>query len=279
MKKIVNVVICYDNMSEIIEYAFSLSVQKGFEELSLVVVVNKLTNTTISELKHNLSDLPYEVLVVTKNENLGYMNGLIFGYQQYRKHCDTIPDYVIMSNTDIKYPNDNFLIELSDREYDKDIWCIGPSVYSPNKDSYDNPVSYERRLKSQIERLIWIFSIPILNVTYITLSDIKASIKKPHKQNSSMVYQVHGCFFVITGEYAEFMKDKVYGALLYSEEAFVSELVYQNRKKIYYDSNLEVQHIEHTVTGKINKKKIAKYLADSMSVIKRDFYNKVNVDG
>lgn len=273
MKKIVNVIICYNNISEIMEYASALSVLKGSKEISLVVVVNMLNNATISELRSNLSSLPFETLVVTKNENLGYMNGLIFGYQQYREYSNHIPDYVMMSNTDIKYPNDNFLVELSDREYDNDIWCIGPSVYAPNKDSYDNPVCYERRSKRQIERLIRIFSTPILNVTYVTLSDIKASLKKPHKQDSSTVYEVHGCFFIITGEYAELLKDKVYGALLYSEETFVAELIYKNKKMIYYDNNLEIQHLEHTVTGKMNKKKIAKYLADSMSVIKRDFYD------
>jgi len=71
---------------------------------------------------------------------------------------------------------------------------------------------------------------------------------------------------------ATILDDRKFKALLYSEEAYIAELIREYNKKTYYDSNIEVIHNESAVTGKLANKKKAKYIADSLKVIRDEFY-------
>lgn len=271
--KIVNIVICFNNEKEIITFAQQFQAQCLQEPVELVVVINELSQDKIRKLVDELNRLGIIYNVYNPNINLGYLNGLIYGYRQYvEKHGKA--DWVIFSNTDIKYNVEEFNRYINEKKYEKDVWCVGPAVYSLIRRTYDNPVSLKRRSKAKIKKLIKIFRLPIFNVLYITLSDIKARIF-PHKMgNPQEVYEVHGCFFIIKKELGDILLNNGYPFFMYSEEAYIAELVYHNKRKIFYDSNLLVTHLEHSVTGILKKQKIATYMSESLQVIYDIFYKR-----
>lgn len=272
-KKILNTVICYNNVDEVVEYARKLTRLVNFEHVCLVIVINRLDDDSHAFLETEIKNIGIESLICDPQENLGYMNGMIFGYESYLKeNGGVIPNFVIMSNTDIDYPDNEILVKLLNNKYEDDIWVIGPAVFVPLRNSYDNPVAEQRRDINQINRLINRFTTPILNHLYIKGSMIKGKLLRKQIGNSRIVYEVHGCYFIIRGCMAEELVKRPFGALLYSEETYISEIAFQNRKKVFYDSDLLVNHIEHTVTGKIKTGVIARHLSQSMQVIKRDFY-------
>lgn len=271
MSSIISVVICYNNAQEVYTYAQNIDKLNNSAPISLVVVINSASSedrTILDSIKEAVS---FTVMICEPKGNLGYMKGLIFGYECYKRRTEAIPDYVIMGNTDIEIADCEFFNKLSNTKYKEDYWCIGPSVYTKETHNYDNPISYFRRSVKEIDSLIFRFTR--FRGLYVLLSLAKAKLmSSKEKKSSSEVYEVHGCFFILKGDCAEHLSEHYFEPLMYSEETYIAEIIYENQKKEYYDSNLEVIHLEHTVTGKLNKKKIAYYLAESMKYIKKEFY-------
>lgn len=272
MKKIVNIAIYYANEDEILAYANSLSKQSIAHDISLVVVVTKEGGMSLDIFKSKLADFELDTMVFNPNVNLGYMNGLIYGYKQYSEEVKDIPSWVVMSNTDIQFSNDRFFEHFLGASYEDDVWCVAPSVYSPANNSYNNPQYIERYEIKELNRRIFIFERPAIAYFYIKLAGIKAKLIKKAKKNSQFVYSVHGCFFIIRGGFAEVLKHKKYNALMYSEEAYIAEIIRTYGKKCFYDSTIEVIHNESTVTGKLDIRKKSKYFADSLKVIRDEFF-------
>ena len=274
MKDIVNIVICYSNENEVIAYANALSEQTVANNITLVIVINRKGNYDFYKFKNKLDEINLEILVYNPNENLGYMNGLIYGYKLYSDKNENVPIWVVMCNTDIEFTDTKFFESFSKNSYDDEIWCVAPSIYSPSKRSYENPQYINRYTIHDLNRRINIFKRPNLAYIYIKLAKIKAIFLKKSKKKSQHVYSAHGCFFIIRGAYAEILKYKKYKALMYSEEAFIAENILVCGKKCYYDSSIEVFHNESSVTGKLDNNKKAEYLADSLIAIRDEFFIK-----
>ena len=270
-KEVVSIVICYNNAQEVSCYADSLFRLRDSEKAFLVIVINAVCESERAILD-SIRTRHKNVVIFDPKSNLGYMNGLLYGYRQYSGTVTETPEYVIMSNTDIEFSDDDFIKDLLNREYSSDVWCIGPSVFTKYTSNYDNPVADSRRTRSEVNSLIRRFSLPFLGGLYVYLSDVKAKYKRSKKTGSRYVYEVHGCFFILTGEFAEVIKGDSYGALMYSEEAYISEMVYHHGKRTYYDSDLEVIHAEHTATKLLGYVKIADHLSKSMKYIRDRFY-------
>lgn len=272
MNNIVNIVICYHNAAEIIQYAKHISSLHESDHIILVIVINGASDKDIQELYSLYEFSALQCFIVNPETNLGYMNGLIYGYKQYKRKYKLTPRFVIMSNTDIVYEDEYFYSKLLRKEYEDDVWCIGPSIYVRTLDTYDNPIAYQRRTLREINMLILKFRMPVFREFYVKAAGIKGKFIKKAKQQSDLVYEVHGCFFILHGEGIEKICNEVYGPFMYSEETFIAELIYQSGKKVFYDAALEVTHLEHSVTKHIDLKKHADYLFDSMQWIKNRFY-------
>lgn len=275
MKDIVNIVLCYKNEDEVITYAKKVEKLNDCEKLDLVIVVNATGEMTEFEFERRLNELNLKIIVFRPNENLGYMNGLLYGYREYEKQENNIARYVIMSNTDIDFKDSNFITKLLSNIYPTDVACIGPSICVNELKTYDNPVAYHRRTINEINRLILKFSFPIFSQMYVWLAFVKPRfIKRKKELKSGKVYEVHGCFFILTGEFAHEIKDEHFGPLMYSEETFIAENIFIKGEYEYYDADLEVIHLEHTVTSTLNAKARAKYMKESMRWIRDMFYYK-----
>jgi GT2 family glycosyltransferase len=271
-KQIINIVIFYDNEKEVYTYAEDLSHQTAKEDIVLVIVVNKKGKTQLENFKSKLNILSIATFVLDPNKNLGYLNGAIYGYEEYCRVYKSMPKWVIVSNTDIEFRNNRFFEDLLYTKYEDDVWCIGPSVYSPKKKSFDNPHYIDRCTKDKINKLIYIHERPILAYVYAKLAIIKGKFFRSKKQENQFIYSVKGCFFIIRNELATILKHRKFKALLYSEESYIAEIIGEYKKRTYYDSTIEVIHNESTITGKLAIKKKSKYIADSLKIIRDEFY-------
>lgn len=270
-EEIINVVICYNNASEVVEYYNEiLSLEEG-NKVGYIVVINSSSEEEANTLERFAGENDH-VYVFNPGKNLGYMNGLLHGYRGYRELTGSVPRYVIMSNTDIAFNDKSFITKLAGKEYVSNLGTIGPSILVSELNSYDNPVSDERYSLQYLNKLIRIFSTPVIRECYVTASFIKPKmIKRKNDTVSRNVYELHGCFFILSGDYAEFLKELEFGVLLYSEETFVAENAYRNGYKAYYDADLQIVHKEHSTTSKLKPTRRAKLMAESMTWI-RDTY-------
>ena len=271
MFEIVNVIICYNNGEEVVKYIDEMKNHDCIEKVCFVITINAGRDEDISFITNYIEETKLNVILFSPNENLGYLNGLIQGYRYFRE-SNAAPRFVVMSNTDITIPNISYYKDLIEKNYDECIGCIGPSVFVGEKNTYDNPVEEKRRSLQEMNRIIMLFSVPLFRGLYVYLSTIKGYFKKNMKTDSRYVYEVHGCYFILTRKFAEIIKTQKYGALMYSEETYIAELIYRYNFREYYDADIEVIHLEHSTTKFVKCSKIAKYIKESMKYIRDEFY-------
>lgn len=272
MNIITVIIINYKNEEEVLNYAKMISKQTVSNKINIIIVINKKSDNCYIDLKIELEKINISIDIFEPNENLGYLNGVIYGYNEFTRTKNIKPDWVIISNTDIEINDKLFFERFMSKNYDANIWCIASSVFSPNTDSFQNPQYLKRCSLHKINSLIFINKIPFIAYTYWLLAKIKAKIKKTKKQKSQYTYSAHGCFFILKFDFIEKIKGMWYKGFLYSEEAYIAENLLINKRKCYYDASLEVIHNENSVTGFIGIKKKSKYFENSLKCIRDEFY-------
>lgn len=271
MKEILVTAINYACENETYNYAKQFENFTNKDKIVLYIVDNKTSEG--SNLQERLNEINCDIVYLKPNENLGYLNGCFFGVDKFLEINGYIANWVVVSNTDITYDNNMFYERFLNCHYEDSIWCVGPSVYDTSG-IYSNPHYKERISLKHVNRIIKCFSNKYLAKSYLFLSKIKSKLgyKNSIKEESQYVYSNHGCFFILKKEFFEHLGKEKFGALLYSEESFIAEFILENNKKAFYDNRIEVIHNANLVTGKVNIKRKAKFISESMSYIKRRFY-------
>ncbi len=272
MKPIVHIVILYANEEEVLYHVQELSRQTAAQYIAVVIVINKKGDLQLESFKKRLEAITIDSYLYDPSENLGYLNGAMFGYEQYCHANQYVPDWVVVSNTDIEFGSTSFYENFLHNRYDHDVWCVGPSVYNFKKSSYDNPEYIKRCSFEKINFLIYIYERPLLAYLHEVAAKLKGKLSRNKKQKSQFMYSAKGCFLILRNELAAILIERKYKALMYSEESYIAEIVLQYNKKCYYDHTIEVIHNESTVTGRLALEKRAKYIADSLKIIRNEFY-------
>jgi GT2 family glycosyltransferase len=270
--KILNTVIYYDNEDEVLEYARKLSEQKGIESIILIIVVNKASSNDFTQFRSKLGKLFISYKIYFPNANLGYLNGAIYGYKTYIEENSDRLDWVLISNTDISFTEKDVFIRFLDSNYEDSTWVVGPSIYSTKTQSYSNPQYVKRYTRRFLERNIFIFSNNMLSYIYQNLALYKSKWFKKRRVPSCLSFSLHGCFFFMRTDLAEYLVKHPYKVILYSEEAYIANIVYQNKKTEFFDSSIEVVHQENSVTGLLKNRSKSKMIKSSLKVILDEFY-------
>ncbi|WP_265455618.1 hypothetical protein [Enterococcus sp. HY326] len=272
MKALKNIIIFYDNYSDVTDYLSEMKKQdRKSINLLMTIIMNKYSEVDASNLNEYVRGLDYHCEIIYPKSNLGYLNGLLNGYRssQYKK---IISDWVIFSNTDIVIPDKFFLQKFFNNEYSEDIFCVAPSVYVPENNVYSNPQYLKRYTKKYLEKRVKIFSHPTLAYFYFRMSKLKIFFKASKKKESTFVYSAHGSYFILRSKFLDNLK-KDYMSLLYSEEAFIAEEIRLKSGKIFYDSSIEVEHHESQVTSKLDLNKKSYYISESLKKIIGEYFD------
>ncbi|MBU5356974.1 hypothetical protein KQI19_02270 [Enterococcus gallinarum] len=266
-----NVIIYYDNYEDIELYLNELNNQVIDDiDFFVTLVMNKFNTDDLRGLEILIDSISFQCELIFPNGNLGYLNGLLYGYRKSQFRKENL-DWVIFSNTDIEIPNKFFIKKFLATNYSDDIVCVAPSVFSKELNAYSNPQYKTRYTKRELLRRVKIFNNKFLANMYFSLSDIKLAMIKKNKEDSCYVYSAHGSFFFLRRNFLDKL-NKSYMSLMYSEEAFIAEEVLKQNGRIYYDSRIEVEHLESKVTGKLGKQKKAKYIAESLEKIIEEYF-------
>lgn len=263
-EKILNIVVFYDNYRELAKYIQQIDLCAR-NLTDLIVVINKDTHRQALALKK----LSSTVTLVDYGENVGYLNSFLL---TIRKHNLKDYKFVILSNTDILYSDSSFFTKLSKKKYDDNVGCVAPCVISSFNKVYLNP-HYRKRIPLKIiNRNIRIFSHPILAILFFKLAAIKSQFQKSKKSTSCYVYSPHGCYMIFTRDFVKQIVGITYGVKMYSEESFIGEILRQKRMLCLYDQDLELEHIENTVTSTLKIRYKCDLIKTSLEFIRDNFY-------
>lgn len=264
MLKVLFVCINYNNEEEVKNFLKNINLIDKKNEFKVLITNN--SESKAGELKRQLKDINLDYEIINPNKNLGYLNGMFFAIKEYLKR-EILPEWIVFSNTDIEIKKFDFY----NKDYQKDICCIAPSIYSTQSKTYQNP-HYKIRLSvHKLKRIILINSIPYLEYFYSKLAVLKSKYKKRKEEESQEVYAAHGAFFILRKSFFEKVTLN-YGAFLYSEEAFIAENIRLLNKKIFYDKEIKIIHKEHSTTNLIGTMKRGRYIKESLKYILREFY-------
>lgn len=267
-KEITNILIDYANEEEVIRYAEQLKNQSV--RAKILVVVNRQGEKGIDYLRHELDRLCLESDIVNPQKNLGYMNGLLCGYRADHPH----DGWYILSNTDVVIRDPDFIKNflVSEKANDPAFWLIGPSIHTPAENRYSNPHMRVRPTARYYRSRIAAMRFPhIFNALFRIKSKLNKE-SKGRKQESREVYAVHGSFMFLRKELLDRLCEEPEWELLYGEEQLIAETVRKNGRKVYYDSEIEVEHNESACTGKMNIESRYALMAKSNRRILRDYY-------
>lgn len=259
--KLLFVCINYNNEEEVKKYLENI--KKTIKNPKEIIVVN---NSLTKNLDKILNIEGLIINIFTPYNNLGYLNGLFYGINEYKKSKE-LPQWIILSNSDIEIKN----FEFKDKNYSSDIYCIAPEIFSVFNRNYQNPFYKFRLQKKKIKRIIMVKRFFLLDIIYEKLSQIKNKISSLNCTNSSYIYAPHGSFFLLRKDFF-LIKEQKYFNLLYGEELFIAEELRKLNKKVYFDKKLKINHLEHSTTGLIKRKTKNKILIESLYQILKKYY-------
>lgn len=262
-------VICMNYFSDEDTIAFARSVlsQNHSSAIQVLVVDNSTVKPPNVKL-HPLQGDNNQVTILYPERNLGYFGGAAWGLKRYLE-TEELPEWVLVTNTDIEFPDQDFFRRLFELYPDGFNGVVAPSILSGMNGCNQNPFMKRRPSKYRMHFLKWVFmTYPTLFI-YQSLAMIKSMIKKGKLADCNEVlqpmtiYAPHGSFILFDKKYFLSGGNLDYDVFLFGEEVFVAETVRRKKVEIRFDPRLSVLHQEHATTGIIKNKKMAKFVKES----------------
>jgi len=266
----------YNNTSKTIDCVSSIF-ENSIEDVvfKIIIIDNNSRNQEKQQLKNWYNNQNKKVVTIHfLDDNIGYFPALNYGLIHYQNIIDV--DYVIIGNNDLLFEN-IFLTKLSKKKYDKSVFVIAPNIVNEDNNHQNPQIVY----KYKIHQLIFLdlyFTNYFLAKMLEYLSHIfrfrGSQTSRAGHDKSQFISIGYGACYILTKEYLNRIKTLPDYLFLMNEENALSDVVFKNNGRIYYDSELVVHHMEHSSVGLVIKKHIYKIAQKSYKISKKHFKNK-----
>lgn len=238
-------------------------VQSILNQGDYITKVYIVDNNSRTEEKEKLSSwvgenrLEQTVTLVFLSENIGYFPAI------HKVYINIYPliekkDLLFIGNNDLLLDRD-FLKIISTRTYPNDVFVISPNIINRNN-IHQNPAVEKRYSKLQLFYLKiyhyhYIFAWLINLISHVM--KFRGSQKgKKSGDKSGYISIGYGACYILTYNYVEKIKEIPHYVFLMHEEITLSDIVFENGGKIYYDKELIIHHMEHASVLKVPRRNI-----------------------
>lgn len=121
---------------------------EGLEDSGIIIVDNGSSNQSGNRLKEMYAG-EHRIHFVDAGKNLGFSGGNNLGFSYMKKKFD--PDFLIMINNDIEFPQKDFLTVLKKLYKEQPFHVAGPDIYVPHKRFHSSPMHEQIRTKADLE--------------------------------------------------------------------------------------------------------------------------------
>lgn len=221
------------------------------------------------------------VEVLNPGRNLGYFGGAAYGLGRYLED-NPLPDWVVVSNTDIAFPGRDFFGRLS-ALYPQGAGVVAPAIRSDLSGRDQNPYMARRPTAARMRFYERIFRFYPVYTAYHALALARKKLSRPvsgsagpvvepqHRSPRS-IYAPHGSFILFHRRYFEAGGSLDHGAFLFGEEVFVAETARRLGLSVGYDPRLAVVHREHATTGLFKSRKVARFQWEASRYCAGEFF-------
>lgn len=254
-----------------------------------VLVVNNNEGGGGEEPLVELENGEPRVKLLSSGENLGYFGGASLGLRRHLESGDR-PEWVLVSNTDISFPDRRFFVRLQELYKGGAPAVVAPTVRSALSSRDQNPYMARRPPARRMHFYKWVFSNYLTYSAYYSVALAKKGVSRllprsheppaygheprVEEKGPGEIYAPHGSFLVFHRSYFDAGGDLDYGAFLYGEEVFVAETARRLNLSVVYDPRLAVLHREHETTGLFKSRKIARLQRDSSAYCADEFFGR-----
>ena len=199
-------------------------------------------------------------------ENLGYLPGAEFGLRKYLEKGREMPDFVILSNSDIEFVKQTFFKDLLSRAERSAFDIIGPDIYSDLLHHSQNPFMESRISIAKLKMLAFLSSKAMIHYLFLTWYYSKSRLvslfrqKMAERSGVSPVYGIHGSFMIFSRSFFEKGGTLDFPMFLFGEEVYLAEMALKAGMRVGYDADLKIIHHEHNTTGIYKSRKAVKLL-------------------
>jgi len=223
-----------------------------------------------------------QVAVVTPPSNLGYFGGADYGLKLYLKN-NGIPDWVAVSNPDIRIRNKGFFEELLLNYSGESVPAvIAPRLQSLLSGTDQNPYLRHRPSRIRMHFYRWLFALRPAARWYERVSLAKfrtlLAISKFRRKRPlpvvkpEAIYAPHGSLMFFHHSYFSRGGNLCHGSFLFGEEIFVGETARKLGCTVIYDPRLAAEHRQKTPSTIIHDSTLARYASDSAAFLAREFF-------
>ncbi len=200
--------------------------------------------------------------VVVPPRNLGYFAGAAYGLEVFlRTH--PMPDWVIVSNVDIRFATSDFFATLRSYEAGQDVGILAPAIRSDFTGKNQNPFIRHRPWRGVVGAYEWVCKNRLLVSCYRLFSLTKTTVRSLFTADDghvlwgdslqpTPVYAPHGSCIIFHKNYFAHGGHLNYSAFLFGEELFVAEMARQMNLHVVYEPRLRIHHQDHVSTGLVH---------------------------
>ena len=252
-------------------------------DMDLVVVDNNcavssdVLETSLNAVGHKHGK---NLLYFKTSQNLGYFGGARHGLSRYLS-AHSMPEWVIVSNVDIKFISKDFMHQLANRNDTNDaVGVVAPSIISGVDGRDQNPLMLRRPHRSRMAFYTCIYRSVILVNLYEILSLVKKSLIGRWRGASTTpsefktIYAPHGSFMIFSRQYFERAGSLDFPCFLFGEEIFVAETARSIGLDVVYEPSLQLLHDEHLVTRRFWSRQKVRYQHESIKYLMDAFFTR-----
>lgn len=257
-KKLICFVILHYNTIEETRKCISTIMMLEHSDCSRVVIVDNASPNQSGRLLVEDYSFDENVDVILRKSNDGFSAGNNAGCAYAIKKWD--PDFLIVANNDVEFCQKDFITRIYE-EYERNPFAIlGPDIYSPVRNMHQSPLDAHPPSRNRVmttivlnQLMLWLFPLvyPVMKIYF------KHIESNAHVENYK-IYQENVCLMGACMVYSrEYMnaRDKIFepDTKFYYEEYIQTLWCLRHNKKIVYEPDIVVYHMEGKATETIDK--------------------------
>ena len=230
------------------------------DHIRILIVDNHSPNGSGTVLYKKYKEDP-QMLIITTEENWGFSKGNNIGCEKAVEKLD--PDYLIVANNDILFPQNDFLQKIHEEYSAKHFDILGPDIFDPNTLKHQTPMDLRPPSAAAALKTIVFNSLalrlPDAFISSLDKNSVSSDIcsdLNPQISREQVVLQ--GSCLIYSGQYLKKKLSRCHNCLFYPETRFYYEEYIQalwsrrNSCKTVYSPSLLVHHMGGRATSSIS---------------------------
>jgi GT2 family glycosyltransferase len=276
----------YRNPEEGCRYVEQVQALEGSDTIATALVANDVSAAeanTLAAIQEQRN-----VFIYASKENRGYFGGAQWGLEQFSE-SHPVPDWVIVSNTDILFPDRALLRKLLALYTGHAPMVVAPDVVLDSDTllltsrKHQNPQYWIRPSARKMHLLKWLHRYHWIGAVFSVLSALRYTLGafvggRGDRDTDvpllpAQIYAPFGAFMIFHRSYFERGGTFHHGAFLFGEEIFVAETVCELGGEVIYDPRLRVLHHGSTSMRHVASRQRARYARDALAYCTERFFS------